>query len=205
MKPTGVYGSTPMAKTAPYQKGRVSLRSVHRKPVAIRLHLDDTARRFLYDFPTHVLEGDDGLAEAHDHAARIKPYMDPALRCPRKYESFIAECHGAGILGWTTRPLGRCSPFFVLKKSGLLRLVLDLRQVNAFFRRSAACEMGSLSAISEIEIEAGSDPLLVSQADVADCFWQCAVSPELPRWFRWMWSRLILIVHWGPVCRWCRG
>ncbi len=38
--------------------------------------------------------------------------------------------------------------------------------------------------MSELEVEADSgEHLWVSQADVQDCFWQCAAPHELARWF----------------------
>ena len=177
------HGSAQTLKTAPYEKGMVSLPSAGRSPVNIVDHLPETPRRFLASFDEFLLQDDAHLAEVHDYAGTIVPYMDGALRSRPAYEGFISELHQAGIVSWTRSAKGRCTPFFVKKKNGRLRLVLDLRQVNAFFKPAAGCEMGSLAAICELELEDSDQKMYVSQADVQDCFWQCAVPRELSRWF----------------------
>ena len=178
------YGSAQTTKTAAYQEGNVSLPASGRKPVPISTRAGETAQRFLGDPDTWLLHDDRAMSEAHDHAAGIKPYSDPALRDKAKYAAFVRELWQCGIINWSRKVKGRCTPFFVRKKNGSLRLVLDCRQVNAFFRIPPGCEMGSLAAMGELEVDVGTEQQLwISQADVQDCFWQCAIPMELARWF----------------------
>ena len=192
------YGSAQSTKTVPYQEGCVSLPAHGRRPVDFRWLLQGVARRFLEDHQQWLLHDDAQMAEAHDHAASIKPYTDPALRDPRRYHSFVKELFHSGILSWARRVRGRCTPFFVPKKSGALRLVLDCRQLNAYFRVPAACEMGSLAAMCELEVESSEgQTLFVSQADVQDCFWQCQVPHDLALWFGMDVVPGWLLLEWG--------
>ena len=74
------------------------------------------------------------------------------------------------------------SLFFVWKKNGTLRLVLDCRQVNQVFKDPPGVSLGSLSALGNLEIR-DEDVLYVSQADIKDCFWHCLLPHELARFF----------------------
>ena len=62
---------------------------------------------------------------------RIRPYLDPQLvRDPKVYAQFLLRLDAVGILTWKTgiRPWLRV--FFVAKKSGKLRIILDTRDVK---------------------------------------------------------------------------
>ena len=171
-------------KTVSYQKGCVSLPAGDRSPVDLARALPHTARHFLEDFDNFILHDDLDMAEAHDHASSIKSYCDPAFNQVSRYHEFISDLADAGILTWTRSARGRCTPFFVPKKQkGSMRLVLDCRQVNCFFRQPPGCEMGSLSALAEIEVDLEGAPLRVSQTDIQNCFWQCKMPHRLSQWF----------------------
>ncbi len=118
------YGSAQPTKTRPYQKGSVSLPAAGRRPVDIRRLLHDPARRFLENHEEWLLHDDEFMAEAHDHAATIRPYMDPALRQPDKYRAFIKELWECGVVSWSRKIRGRVAPFFAEKKNGTLRLAV---------------------------------------------------------------------------------
>jgi hypothetical protein len=47
-----------------------------------------------------------------------------------KYQDFVLSLYKRGVIQFTHRPKDRITPFFVTKKSGALRLVLDCRAVN---------------------------------------------------------------------------
>ncbi len=114
------YGSAQTTKTVPYQEGCVSLPACGRKPIDFRWLLHGAPRRFLESHEQWLLHDDAQMAEAHGHAASIKPYTDPALRDPTRYNSFVKELFDSGIVSWSRRVRGRCTPFFVPKKSGAL-------------------------------------------------------------------------------------
>ena len=72
-----------------------------------------------------------GWGEMVERGVRIKPFMDIVLqRDEIKYQDFVLSLYKRGVIQFTHRPKDRITPFFVTKKSGALRLVLDCRAVN---------------------------------------------------------------------------
>eukprot|EP00969_Alexandrium_andersonii_P230470 10177844-Alexandrium_andersonii.AAC.1 len=92
-----------------------------------------------------LLKDDLEWSRDSDTVAKVIPYLDPSLRDPVRYLRFLQELDGCALVRATKRPLGRCTPFFVPKKSGAQRLVLDCRQVNEAFREPPGMEMGTLT------------------------------------------------------------
>ena len=174
-------GSEPTA-LGHYGEGPISLPSGAVPPVVMGDVLQGTPRQRLLEFEDWLLKDDDQWSRDSDHTHRMKSYCDPALRDQCTYHKFIQQLHDGRILTWTRRPRGRVEPFFVWKKKGSLRLVLDCRQVNQAFKDPPGVSLGSLSALGNLEIN-DEDVLYVSQADIKDCFWHCLLPHELARFF----------------------
>ena len=64
-----------------------------------------------------------------------------------------------------------CGPFFVTKKDGSLRLILDTRDSNTLFAEPPYTQLASATALAEMEISPA-DRLHVRQGDVECCFYQ---------------------------------
>ena len=58
-------------------------------------------------------------------AEDLQPYCDTQLRNPQEMESFLARLFAAGCLKFSCIQRSRITPFFVRKKGGQQRLVLD--------------------------------------------------------------------------------
>ena len=95
-----------------------------------------------------------------------------------------------GFLGVSSQCRGRVGAFCVTKKpkmtDGVLvqrqRLILDCRQVNLQFKPPPHCELGALSALTEIVL-GKDDTLYVSGADIQDCFYAARLPPGLADFF----------------------
>eukprot|EP00974_Lingulodinium_polyedra_P063982 6179656-Lingulodinium_polyedra.AAC.1 len=59
------------------------------------------------------------------------------------YYNFVKDMYEANIIQFTTQAKDWVTPFFVGKKSGRLRMVLDARVVNRRFRRCPPLSMGT--------------------------------------------------------------
>ena len=95
-------------------------------------------------------------------------YMDPVFKSsPKKYESFIAELHRAGVLKFASSVWCVNGLFFVTKKDGRLRLIVDARVANTFFRRPPTGETGSAANLADLKVPDSKD-LWISQYDVKD-------------------------------------
>ncbi len=65
-----------------------------------------------------------------EHGDVIKPYMDVKLQqSPEEYRHFVKKLYDVGMLRFTCSPQDLVTPFFVSKKDGRLRLILDCRGV----------------------------------------------------------------------------
>ena len=56
-----------------------------------------------------------------------RPYVDPAFRSPRVYAKFLLDAHARGLLEWHFETDSLVGVFFVRKRDGRLRLILDTR------------------------------------------------------------------------------
>ena len=61
-------------------------------------------------------------------------HWDPQLEHdPKAYACFLADLAKSMVIQWTRDPRVHIACFFVLKKSGRLRLVIDARRANILF------------------------------------------------------------------------
>ena len=110
-------------------------------------------------------------------------YTDVILKSDkRKRYDFYARLFKCGILGFSREAKAHISPFFVTKKNGKQRLVLDCRRTNQFFRKPHRPELGPAEAIQRIENTTGS-PLYEAEADLKNCFYQMGIEEWLSLYF----------------------
>eukprot|EP00438_Fugacium_kawagutii_P033140 Skav227543 [mRNA] locus=scaffold2241:169914:174596:- [translate_table: standard] len=137
------------------------------------------------DFESKMLVDADVWTETSRDVAGLKPYSDPLLKRRDSYLGFLRRLQQAGVLGYTSQCRSRVGAFAVSKKAKWVegvkqerqRLVLDCRLTNALFRPSPHTELGSLQAMSELEI--GDLPLYVAGADIKDCFYAVSMPSYL--------------------------
>jgi hypothetical protein len=97
----------------------------------------------------------------------------------RSFFKRLADC---GILGFSRTSKAAVSPFFVSKKNGKQRLVLDCRRVNQLFRKPHRPDLGPAEALQRIE-QPGDEPIFEAEADLKNCFYQCGIDPWLMEYF----------------------
>ena len=74
-----------------------------------------------------------------------------------------------GLLTFRSRQSTSVGVFFVRKRNGKLRLILDTRLVNTAFRDPPYVSLPTAAAFSRVEVEAG-QVVYMAEADVADAF-----------------------------------
>ena len=72
--------------------------------------------------------------------------------------------------------------YFVTKKRGKIRIILDTRDVNGFFKSPPSTHLPSAAAFAALETD-GSQELSFGVGDIADCFYHLGVPPGLEEWF----------------------
>ena len=130
------YGMASCA-VAPYDEALVSIPSPGSSPTPLESVLPDDARECLMRFGDRMLLDDTSWGEItqNEEAVHIKPYMDERLKGDAAlYASFVAQLLEAGLVRFGRRSQTIVTPFFVNKKNGRLRLVLDCRPANRCFR-----------------------------------------------------------------------
>ena len=72
--------------------------------------------------------------------------------------------------------------FFVQKKNGSIRLIIDARITNQRFRTPPGVPLSSAEAFADVECEEG-QPVYISTTDVQNCFYRMRMDPELSEYF----------------------
>ena len=76
----------------------------------------------------------------------------------RAYSKFVQRMHGVGLVDYSLHCECELDVFFVHKKSGKIRLILDCRRANARFRAPPGTELLRSKGFSNIEFDGtGSD------------------------------------------------
>ena len=109
-------------------------------------------------------------------SSRVRPYMCPVLQQREQYINFIRTLVLAGMLRAGGSKKALVTPFFVWKKNGSIRLVLDARQANQFFCRPSKVELGSGASLGQIEAPAGG-LLYFASSDLTDTFYGMGIPP----------------------------
>ena len=192
LKTDDVYSGEGGSLRAPYRPGGVKVLDSAHDP----RDLEDVAA-------SHVLEAfrhperfiEKTTAEIEADPPTVEPYWDPNVD-PRKPGNRAAALDlvralvRAGLVGGRTRKKADVGLFFLEKKDGRLRMVLDARQSNHFHRRPPYTALATPDAIARISLEdeiaaAGRSSLtgvVAGSVDLCDGFYQFR-SKRMASWF----------------------
>ena len=163
-----------MNTVRPYDRDLVSLPEVGAAPVALAQVLDATGREFVEDPATFMLLDDEEWGMVLEHGDTVRPYMDERLQKDTVlYSQFVQDLYDKGMLSFTHRPQEIVPPFFVHKKNGRQRLILDCRAANKRFKKPPPLALGAGSAWSQVSIPEDST-LYLAQSDIKDYFYSLA-------------------------------
>ena len=161
-----------------YQRDLVSLPEAGAAPLDATDLLDQQGREILNRFESSMFVGEEGTP-----AKTIKPYMDETLKLsPKAYADFIVDIFERGMIDFARTATSTITPFFVSKKSGKLRLVLDCRASNMYFAKPPDIALAAGYTFAQLEIPDG-EQLYVAQSDVRDYFYSIGLPPGLRGYF----------------------
>lgn len=167
----------------PYDRDLVSLPVVGSRVPELSTLLDPAGREFLKDPIGCMMLTPQEFGEVCEKNRRIKPYMDVVLQNDtEKYQTFVHDLYLRGMLQFTSQPKDMACPFFVNKKNGRQRLVMDCRAINQRFRAPPLLKMAAGSSWSHVEIPAGKS-LYIAQSDIKDYFYSIPLPEELQQFF----------------------
>ena len=126
-------------------------------------------------------------AVAADRLARSgveKCYSDPLLRVPHVYGKFLQSLYQANCIEYQLEDccIEFVECFFVAKKNGKLRLVIDARRANCHFADPSYTYLCTGDGLSRIELEPG-ESVCVSASDLKDAFYHILLPAEWRRYF----------------------
>ena len=134
----------------------------------------------------------------------VKPYVDSVLaHSPKhmgRFLSRLAESKMSDFVpGTRAHTVG---VFFVHKKNGKLRLILDTRAANQFFKPPRHSNLPTPSAWCSIEVEEG-EKLHTATGDVADAFHRMQLPKHLRQYFRLpaIQCKYLAKSSWPPGCK----
>ena len=184
LAPASPYAAaTVPAKLGSYVRELVSRPAAGTHAVPLEDLLSGTALDHYTHFTSrHVLKGA-AAAPLFEKQAVLKPYWDPILgQGGKAYEGFVEDLHESGMLAFTSQPSCAASVFFVKKKDGRLRLIVDARVANRQFSPPPSGGAAAGDAFARIELPPGAE-LFTAQCDVKDFFYHLSVDPSLGRYF----------------------
>ena len=164
---------------APYRPGAVSLPGSSKDAPFCEDLLDTPQREMLKGLCSDYLRPDSETSVLEE----VRPYMDKVLEHDRlAYRSFLKELEHRGLVEWRRRCRSKVAVFFVKKKDGQLRMVLDCRGTNQLFLPPPAVGLTTSESMCRIEMDS-SDYVFISKVDVQNCFYQMLIEGELVEYF----------------------
>ena len=169
--------------TVSYDRRLVSLPEVAAEPIEVSSVLDGPGRDVVEDASHCMLWGPQEWGVEKEKNKPVEIYMDPILKNNlHEYCVFIKDLFEKGMLQFTSHPRDLISPFFVAKKSGKQRLVLDCRAVNQRFRPPPRVALAAGYSWSRLHIPEG-ETLFTAQSDIRDYFYSLSLPAELRELF----------------------
>lgn len=114
-----------------------------------------------------------------------RPYVDSVLRGdPKQYADFLGGLFRRGLIDFAAEgtALSRLGVFFVAKKNGSLRIILDTRECNTFFVDPPRTRLPRAGAFSALEAP-GCGRLALVQAAIENAFYGMQVPDRLSDFF----------------------
>lgn len=181
----------------PYSQSLVSLPETGDSSVPLSKVLDSLGREVLGDPPKYMLLTEEEWGRVLESGDIVKPYMDEVLqRDSNLYSGFVKDLFLKGMIFFTTRPREIIPPFFVAKKSGKLRLILDCRAVNRRFRKPPPIGMGMETCWSQVLLPPGHN-LYLAQSNIQDYFYSLELPLSLKSMFCLLGLSVSTIQDWG--------
>lgn len=169
-------GGSAMTTVRPYVRDLVSLPEMGAHLVPLSQVMDPIGREVVGDALNRMLVDEETWGQIAEKHAGFRPYMDAVLQNnPKQYELFVKDLLDKNMIDFTSKPKDLIAPFFVQKKNGKLRLVLDCRGTNQRFKPPPAMALSAGATWSSVRIPKGQE-LHVAQSDIRDYFY----SLELP-------------------------
>ena len=167
---------------APYVREDVSIPHDQGAAPPLCDHLPEDERHVLTNFSESMFLPPSEMAQLYDDTSAFDCcYHDPALSDSGVYAKFIFDLYNAGLIAFTSNPRVIIGVFFVTKKNGRLRMIIDCRRINNLMRQPPRTLLGSVEALANIDLSCHPgdvhQTMFIAQEDVKDFFYRLGI-PE---------------------------
>ena len=145
----------------------------------------------LAGFTQHMLRESNEVANLDAALGQPNAFMDERLsRSPRMYGKFIQQCLKSGLVQLTLKAYAVQGVFFVKKKNGMLRIILDCRRANRYFKEAPPTSLITGEGLGDLEIsnqdfiESGLG-VIFGCADIDACFHRLKLRGDICHYFCW--------------------
>ncbi|CAE7231430.1 gag-pro-pol [Symbiodinium sp. CCMP2456] len=167
-----------------YNPALLSLPAPGSEPVPLGQLLGDGGQLVVDDFCASRLLCENEARKRLKDCGVAKCYSDPRLLQPCVYADFVHRLIEAGVVELVTAtPKEVVECFFVGKKDGRLRLVVDCRKANMWFSAPAKVSLCTAEALSRIDLESEESVLHIATADLKDAFYHFELPTALRTYF----------------------
>ena len=168
---------------ATYVREKVSLPQNRGEPVQLSEILPEYERQCLLEFEKEMMLSDEEKAGVLERGIVGLCHTDPLLsNSPKRYHGFVADLYRAGLIRFTISPRVQIGAFFVTKKNGKQRLIIDCRRTNLLFKTPPNTLMGTMETWGRIEVAEDRD-LFIAQEDVKDYFYRLGIPERMSEYF----------------------
>ena len=109
-------------------------------------------------------------------------YSDPALKNPRACARVLQRLERANLIDWCSTCTCEVGVFFVHKKNGKLRLILDGRFSSLWFGKPPTVRLASGSAFASFRVD-NCRPFHICGVDICDAFYASEMLQAFRRFF----------------------
>ena len=162
----------------PFIQGATSLPSAGFTPVPLDEVLPPAHRVWMENGSERMLRDSSETNALLEHLQLHKPYHDPTFHSPKTYGAFLVDLASRGLLEWHPAGEAYLGVFFVPKKDGRQRMILDTRVVNAHFIDPPKTRLPTAAALTGFESVAGQE-LYIAGGDIDNCFYRFEVPQHL--------------------------
>ena len=161
----------------------VSLPSEGMNPVPLECLWGEGGQQEVEDFTVHQTLCIAEARERLDQCGLSKCYEDPQFRDRRKYASFLHRLLDLGLITLGLEPaVETVGIFFVKKKGGKLRMILDCRRSNCHFSTPENIKLATGESMSRMELKSHGQ-LFTASADLQNAFYTMAMPSTLQKFF----------------------
>ena len=133
-------------------------------------------------YQQRVLDPDETKVKLEESGVK-RCYQDPKLNDPTCYSSFIRRLVNLNLVEYSLEPPKESvGLFFVKKKSGQIRLIMDCRRSNCFFSEPDTTHLATGEAMSRMHVDSGSK-LYTASADLQNAFYTMEMPEQLRPFF----------------------